>query len=52
MPFWAGRQRVARRRAEEKAGQLMFDFGDEAMARRDAMSGKRMGSKRRRIGVM
>jgi hypothetical protein len=30
MPFWSSRQRVARRRAAEKADQLMFDFGDEA----------------------
>jgi hypothetical protein len=30
MPFWFSKQRVSRRRAEEKADQLMFDFGDEA----------------------
>jgi hypothetical protein len=30
MLFWSSKQRVARRRAEEKADQLMFDFGDEA----------------------
>jgi hypothetical protein len=30
MPFRSSRQRVSRRRAEEKADQLMFDFGDEA----------------------
>jgi hypothetical protein len=30
MPFWFSKQRVAKRRAEEKADQLMFDFGDEA----------------------
>jgi hypothetical protein len=28
--FWFSKQRVSRRRAEEKADQLMFDFGDEA----------------------
>jgi hypothetical protein len=28
--FWSSTQRVSRRRAEEKADQLMFDFGDEA----------------------
>jgi hypothetical protein len=31
MLFWSSKQRVGRRRAEEKAAdQLMFDFGDEA----------------------
>ena len=30
MPFWSGKQRVTRRRAEDKADQLMFDFGDKA----------------------
>jgi hypothetical protein len=30
MPFWFGKQRVSKRRAEEKADQLIFDFGDEA----------------------
>jgi hypothetical protein len=30
MPLWFSKQQVSRRRAEEKADQLMFDFGDEA----------------------
>ncbi len=30
MLFWSSKQRVARRRAEGKADQLIFDFGDEA----------------------
>jgi hypothetical protein len=30
MPLWFSKQQVSRRRTEEKADQLMFDFGDEA----------------------
>ncbi len=30
MPFWSREQRVSRRRAEERADQLLFDFGDDA----------------------
>ena len=32
MLFWSNNQRLATRRAEEKADQLIFDFGDEAYA--------------------
>jgi len=30
MLFWFGKQQVAGKRTEEKAEQLMFDFGDQA----------------------
>ncbi len=55
MLFLSSKQRVSRRRAEEKADQLMFDFGDEVYGEARRYEREAYGleaSKRRRIDVM